>query len=118
MKVKYLKYKQAIAACLNHQNLVGQLFDKDNESSGFVKHVMIVPYNRILQWHFVSSVLGGVHPDKAIAICRDGKYDVVVLSSNYRPGEIEFQPKPVRKYLEEFGMPWVTGRAAAIVQAG
>ena len=102
MKVRYLKYKQAIAACLSHQRLIGQPFDKNNEAAGIVKHVLIAPYSRILQWQYLSGVYSGVDPQKAISICRDGKYDVVVLSGNYHPSNAQFLPKSLRQYLEEF----------------
>jgi hypothetical protein len=102
MKVKYMKYKQAIAACLQHQSLIGQPFDKDAEAAGTVRYVLIAPYSRILQWHFLSSVFEGKDPSQAIAICRDGKYDVLVISNKYNPGQDHFQPKPLREYLSEF----------------
>lgn len=104
MKVKYMKYKQAIAECLQHQSLIGQPFDKELASAGTVKHVLIAPYSRILQWHFLSSVFEGTDPSQAIAICRDGKYDVVVISSKYNPVQDNLQPKSLRDYLEEFSL--------------
>jgi hypothetical protein len=110
MKVKYLKYKQAVAACLEHQNLIGHPFDRDNEAAGTVKHVLLAPYSRILQWHYLSTVFSGVDANKAIAICRDGKYDVVVVSSKYSPGEQDFPPKSLRNYLAEFSVETSVGR--------
>ena len=102
MKVKYLKYKPAVAACLQNQNLIGHPFDRENPAAGIVKHVLLAPYSRILQWHYLSTVFNGVDANKAIAICRDGKYDVVVVSDRYSPGEQDFPPKSLRNYLAEF----------------
>lgn len=97
-----MKYKQAVSACLQHQRLVGCPFDRKNQAAGTVMYVLIAPHSRILQWHFLSSVLGGEDPNKAIAICRDGKYDVLIISSKYNPAELDFQPKGLKDYLEEF----------------
>jgi len=102
MKVKYMKYKQAITACLQHQSLIGQPFDKDTEAAGTVRYVLIAPYSRILQWHFLSSVFEGKDPSQAIAICRDGKYDVLVIGTKYHPSNDRFPAKSLRDYLAEF----------------
>ncbi len=104
MKVKYLKYKQALAACLGHQHLIGLPFEKDNDAAGKVMHVLIAPYSRILQWYYLSNVLAGQDPNKAITICRDGKYDVLLISSEYKPGEESIPPKNLHSYLAEFGV--------------
>jgi hypothetical protein len=104
MKVKYMKYKQAVSACLQYQSLKGQPFDKEREAAGTVRHVLIAPYSRILQWHFLSSVFAGKDPSQAIAVCRDGKYDVVVISSKYNPADDKYKAKPLRDYLEEFAL--------------
>lgn len=103
MKVKYMKYKQAVAACLQYQSLIGRPFAKDS-TAGTVKYVIIAPYSRILQWHYLSSVFEGADPAQAIAVCRDGKYDVLIISSNYNPSENNFPPKPLRDYLVEFAL--------------
>ena len=102
MRIKYLSYKQAVVALLNFKYLVGQPFEKGNAAAGKVKHVLIAPYNRILQWQFLYLVYNGTNPEDAIAICKDGKYTVLVLSEFYHPTVEKFRPKELHVFLDDF----------------
>jgi hypothetical protein len=100
-KKKSLNYKQAIEKCRQYQHLVGQPFEKGMSSAGTIKHVIIAPHSKILQWQFLSNFLGGMDVDKALGICRDGKYTVLLVSNLYRPGQESVPPKYLHNYLEE-----------------
>jgi len=100
-KKKSLNYKQAIEKCRQFQHLVGQPFEKGVPSAGSIKHVIIAPHSKILQWQFLSNYISGMDIDKALGICRDGKYTVLLVSNLYRPGHESVPPKYLHNYLEE-----------------
>ena len=100
-KKKSLNYKQAIQKCRQYQHLVGQPFEPGVSSAGTIKHVIIAPHSKILQWQFLSNFLGGMEVDKALGICRDGKYTVLLVSNLYRPGQESVPPKYLHNFLEE-----------------
>lgn len=102
MKTKRLNYKQAVASALKYQNLVGHPFSSEENEAEKVKQVIVVPYNPILRWSYLSSVFSGVDPNRAMTICKDGKYAVVLLSDNYRPHIESTPPKFLQDYLAEF----------------
>ncbi len=101
MRPKPLSYKRAIEACLKHQDLIGMPFSANAPEAGKVARIVIAPYNRILQWQFLNNVYSGADPDTALAICRDGKYEVLLLSNRYKPDEVAHRPRILREYLEE-----------------
>lgn len=102
MKTKRLNYKQAVASALKYQSLVGHPFSREDNETERVKQVLVVPYNPILRWSYLSNVLSGVDPNRAITICKDGKYAVVLLSDHYRPHLESTPPKFLQDYLSEF----------------
>lgn len=101
MRPKPLSYKRAIETCLKHQNLIGLSFTPDAPESGKVSRIVIAPYNRILQWQFLNDIHAGTDPDTALAICRDGKYEVLILSNKYRPDDLAHRPKLLSQFLDE-----------------
>lgn len=111
MRPKPLSYKRAIESCLKHQNLIGMSFTPDSPESGKVARIVIAPYNRILQWQFLTEIHNGVDPDTALAKCRDGKYEVLLLSNKYRPDDLAHRPKVLCHFLEEREQ-MLNGRAA------
>jgi len=100
-KKKSLSYKQAIDKCRQYQHLVGLPFEQGNPNAGTVKLVIIAPHNKILQWLYLSNIMSGMPIEKAIGICRDGKYTVLLVSSFYRPGQESVPPKYLHDYLAE-----------------
>jgi hypothetical protein len=101
MRPKPLSYKRAIETCLKHQNLIGLNFTPGTPESGKVARIIIAPYNRILQWQFLNDIHSGNDPDTALAICRDGKYEVLMLSDKYQPDLLEHRPKLLSQFLTE-----------------
>ena len=102
-KKKSLSYNQAIVKCRQFQHLVGQPFEAGVSSAGTIKHVIIAPHSKILQWQFLSNFLSGMEIDQALGICRDGKYSVLLVSNVYRPGHESVPPQNLHNYLEENG---------------
>lgn len=101
MRSKHLSYKRAIETCLSNQDLVGAPFSPGEPDAGDIVRVMIAPYNKILQWQFVNDIINGADPERAIARCRDGKYDVIPVAVTYDPKEVKHRPKRLITYLEE-----------------
>jgi hypothetical protein len=110
MKIKYLNYSQAQAICSDHQHIVGQPFEKTPGEPARVSSVLIAPYSRILQWQFVRSLYRGVPHEEALSICRNGRYDVLVLPDTvYKPAQQSLNVKTLRDYLQEHGVPFDPG---------
>jgi hypothetical protein len=110
MKIKYLNYSQAQAICADYQHLVGKPFESDTTVPAAVKHVIIAPYSRILQWQFVRSLYRGMPYDEALGICRNGRYDVLVLpDTEYKPAQQSLYAKTLRDYLDDHGVPFNPG---------
>lgn len=101
MRPKHLSFKRAVDLCLNNQSLLGLAFSPIDPSAGKIRHVLVAPYNRILQWQFLNDVFEGADPDAALGICRDGKYEVVLVSNKYKPGDTAHRPKALSAYLDE-----------------
>ncbi len=101
MRAKPLSYKRAIESLLKNQNLVGMSFEPDVPERGKVARIVIAPYNRILQWQFLKEIHSGADPDTALSICRDGKYEVLLLSTKYRPDDLAHRPKVLSQFLSE-----------------
>ena len=104
MKIKYLSYNQAKALCEGYQHLVGSVYDASEADKDIVRCVIVAPYSRILQWQFVRSLLHGVPYEEALAICPDGRYDVLVLPDQENRTNLSFRMKSLRDYLQESGI--------------
>lgn len=114
-KKKSLNYKQAIEKCRQYQHLVGQSIWPDNPEAGTIRYVLIAPHSKILQWQYLTNILSGMDIDKALSICRDGKYSVLLISNLYRPGHESVPPKCLHNYLEEIQQSGLTSDANTLL---
>jgi hypothetical protein len=112
MKAKYFNYNQARAICLEYQNLKGQSFSDSTP----VEAVLVAPYSRILQWHYVRHLLRGNSPESLLSQYPSGRYDVIVLfrDSSAPNG---FAIGDLRGFLETHQLPFNARRYSCLKAA-
>lgn len=107
MKAKYLNYSQAWALSNEYQSLKG----RSPNGSAPVEAILLAPYSRILQWHYVRGLLRGESPATLLHSYPSERYDVIVLIHD--PGSANgYVIKSLRSYLEEHEMPFESRRYA------
>ena len=105
MKVKYPNYRQALSLMNDYQFLIGKPFETELLDNA-VKQILVAPYSSILQWQFLRDVNRGIYPTSALHICKDGRFDVLVLSELKKNDKGGFLWKDLRSYLREHNHPF------------
>ena len=100
MKVKYLNYQQAEILERQFQFIIGRPFDK-NENEALVKATMVAPYSPILQWQFLRDIQRGMDHASALSICKNGRFDIIVISNQLKTNKDGFTVKDLRSYIQE-----------------
>jgi len=103
MQVKYLNFRQAKALCSEFQYLKNR--DTPENSPDPIWEITVAPYSKILQWQFVKNLVRGVPFQKAIQICVNGRFDVVIIYKNEKVPANPFSIKSLRSYLKEKAIP-------------
>ncbi len=112
MKAKYLNYSQAWAVCNEYQSLKGHSVN----GSAPVEAVLLAPYSRILQWHYIRGLMQGTPPERLLESYPGDRYDVIVLIPDPTSGN-GYAIQPLRDYLAAHDLPYHEARRSSGLRA-